>query len=172
MVAMVAAVITSLFITANPSRVKEGVAAKQVVAQQNVDSRLTLFRGAADLALSHPLLGVGPGNFGNYYYVITGAPPGTPALLVVHDTYLEVAAELGLAGFALFMAFLGICMHRVITAIRTRAGPPGLASLLLASYVAVLVGFLTLSEEFFAPVWLVAGLAAVVAAESRCESST
>jgi hypothetical protein len=29
-----------------------------------------------------------------------------------------------------------------------------------------------LSEEFFAPVWLVAGLAAVVSSERQCESST
>lgn len=161
---LVAAVATSLFITANPRRVHEGVAAKQVVAQQNVDNRLTLYRGAVDLATSHPLLGIGPGNFGNYFYVITGAPAGTPPLLVVHDTYLEVAAELGIPGFLLFISFLVIAVRRMSGVIRRRAGPPELGALLLSSFVAILVGFLTLSEEFFAPVWLVAGLATLLAA--------
>jgi O-antigen ligase len=161
---LVAATATSLFITANPRRVQEGVAAKQVVAQQNVDSRLTLYRGAVDLASSHPLLGIGPGNFGNYFYVITGAPAGTPPLLVVHDTYLEVAAELGVPGFLLFMSFLVIAVRRLSGIIRRRAGPPELGALLLASFAANLVGFLTLSEEFFAPVWLAAGLATLLAA--------
>lgn len=170
--AVVGAIVTSLFVSANPQRVSEGVAAKQLVAQQNVDSRLVLFRGALDLTVAHPVLGVGPGNFGDYYFDITGAPPGTPPLLVVHNTYLEVAAETGLPGLALFVAFLVICAGRANIALRRGLGPPGLAAALQASLVAVLVGFLTLSEEFFAPVWLVGALITVLAMEQRCESST
>ncbi|HVA61409.1 MAG TPA: O-antigen ligase family protein [Mycobacteriales bacterium] len=169
--ALVAAVVTSLFVYANPGRVSQGVQAKQVVAQENVDSRLALYQGALGLTVRHPLLGVGPGNFGNYYYQITGAPPGTPPLLVVHDTYLEVAAELGVPGFIFFMTFLAMCLLRLNGAVRSGAGPPGLAGFVRASFIAVLVGFLTLSEEFFAPVWLLGGLATILWVES-CESST
>jgi O-antigen ligase len=172
LLASVGLIATSLFISSNPSRVAAGEQAKQVVAQANVNSRLTLYRGAVDLAVEHPVLGIGPGNFGGYYYVISGAPPGSPPLLVVHDTYLEVAAELGVPGFALLMTFLALVMTRLSAAARQRRGPPELAAFVRLSLVAVMVGFLTLSEEFFAPVWLVGGLATMLYLERTCASST
>lgn len=157
-----AAVVTGVFVQLNPAAVSQGASAKFVVAAANVESRLTLYGGAIALTEAHPLLGVGPGNFGNYYYVITGAPPGSPPLLVAHDTYLEVLAELGVIGFLLFAAFLWLAWRRAWQVSRGPGAAAGLAAFICAADVAVLVGCLTLSEEFFAPIWLVAALATVL----------
>ncbi|MDQ1706272.1 MAG: hypothetical protein QOF18_2638 [Frankiaceae bacterium] len=170
--AVLAALVVVGFIAVNPGRVQEGFQQKQAVAQENVNSRLTLWRGAVDLAGSHPLLGIGPGNFGDYYFDITHNPVGTPPLLVAHETYLEVAAELGPLGLVVFLAFLGLILVRLNEAVRSGAGPPELAIFLRVSFLAICVGFLTVSEEFFAPVWLVAGLSTLVWLERPSASST
>ena len=170
--AVLGAIAVVAFVSVNPGRIQSGVSMKQAVAQENVDSRLTLWRGAVQLAAEHPALGIGPGNFGDYYYVITGNPSEVPPLLVAHNTYLEVAAELGPVGLLVFLAFLFLALHRLNVSLRTRAGPPELALFLRLSLIAIAVGCLTVSEEFFAPIWLIAGLSTLVWLERPSASST
>jgi O-antigen ligase len=148
-----------LFIQTNPERVAAGLSAKEFAAQDNVDSRLEAWQGALGLAADRPLLGVGPGNFGSYYYEFTGNPVGTFALQVAHNSYFDVAAELGVSGFALFASFLLMVFSRAGAVMRAGAGPPGLASLVRTALVVVMVCFLTVSVHYFAPIWLVGGIA-------------
>jgi hypothetical protein len=60
-------------------------------------------RAALDLAAGHPVAGVGPGwkNF-----VLTDADGGRRVAKYVHNEYLEILAELGIVGLALFLALL------------------------------------------------------------------
>jgi putative inorganic carbon (HCO3(-)) transporter len=157
----VAALAVLVVVRSDESRVDVALGAKEQVAQANVESRLTSWRAALVMAQDHPLIGVGPGNFQLYYFVATGHPPGSVSY-VAHNAYLEVAAELGLPALMLFVAFLGRSYHRLRQAIRWDAGPPGFASAVAAALVVAIVGAFTLSEEYYAPLWLLGGLATVL----------
>jgi putative inorganic carbon (HCO3(-)) transporter len=145
--------------------IETGLQAKGKVASTNVEMRLQAWTGASRLAISHPVVGVGPGNFQFHYHSSTGTPPGTRVLNVVHNAYLDVAAELGLVALAVFLAYLALVFIRLATAVRYQLGPPGFASALRVSFVIAVVSALTLSEQYFAPFWLIGGLAVALAHE-------
>ena len=168
----VSAMSALLFIQSNPERVAQGLSAKEYVAQDNVDSRLVAWNGAIKLAADHPLLGIGPGNFGVYYYEISGNPVGTFALGVSHNSYLDVASELGFFGLLLFLAFIVLSFWRLSTATARGLGPQGLASLARTSLIVVLVCFITMSEHYFAPLWLLGAIGTALHRESASASST
>lgn len=155
-----------IFVQSNPERVAAGLSAKEYVAQDNVDTRLVAWNGAIQLAAENPLLGIGPGNFGLYYYEISGNPIGTFALAVAHNSYLDVASELGFIGLLLFLSFIVLSFVRLSTASARGLGPPGLASLVRTSLVIILICFLTMSEQYFAPLWLVGALATAMHGET------
>jgi putative inorganic carbon (HCO3(-)) transporter len=162
-----------LFVQSSPSnvfRVQEGLRAKEKVADYNVDTRLGAWDAAITLAIEHPLVGIGPGNFAFHYGRITDTPPGAEPLGVVHNAYLDIAAELGLVGLGLFLTYLVISFARLRTAHREGAGLPGLASALEVSLVIAATGALTLSEQYSAQFWLIGGLATALWFEARRES--
>jgi putative inorganic carbon (hco3(-)) transporter len=162
-----AAGLAALFVVqSNQSRVSSGITLKQQIAAQNVSTRLQAWDAAANLAADHPLLGIGPGNFRDVYYQVTGRPPGSePRLAVVHNAYLDIAAELGVVAFLLFMAYLGLAFTRLGNAVQASLGPPGFASIVRTSLVVACVGALTLSEQYFMQFWLFGGLASALWAE-------
>ncbi len=65
--------------------------------------RNALYAGGL-MFLSHPLLGVGPGNFPDSYlkYSALVGLANDPTLRDPHDLYIQIAAETGLAGIAAF----------------------------------------------------------------------
>lgn len=63
------------------------------------DSRVRLWSAGVQAALEYPLTGVGPGN----YKTLT---VGREDFQVAHNTYVELAAELGFPGLLLFVAVL------------------------------------------------------------------
>lgn len=71
----------------------------------SVTARFSFWKGAIKMALAHPLLGVGEGNFGkffpkyqNEFYYYSRFP---------HNWYLQIAAETGLIALGCFLWFLG-----------------------------------------------------------------
>lgn len=141
-------------------QLREGLNQKQFVAAENVSSRLDAWRAASELAADRPLTGVGPGNFGLHYFEQTGRPPGTFGLRVVHDAYLDVAAELGIVGLGLFLAYLGITFARAGAAIGSR--PHGLAAAVRAAMVVAIVAAITLSEQYYPPFWVLGAMATML----------
>lgn len=167
----------ALFVAGSaPERINEGLTVKSHIADENVESRLDAWQAAAELATERPVLGVGPANFGFYYFEKTGRPPGTFGLRVVHDAYLDIAAELGFTGLVLFLGYLGITFSRATTAVRRALGPPGLASAVRTAMVVAMVAALTLSEQYFPPFWVLGALATMLFLEheekDECASST
>jgi putative inorganic carbon (HCO3(-)) transporter len=80
----------------------------EISADYNVtgeEGRLTLWQGAIELALANPLTGVGVNCF-EYGYFLAREAAGNPYLRwhSVHNSLLQVAAEVGLVGFAVFLA--------------------------------------------------------------------
>jgi O-antigen ligase len=160
----------ALFVAGSAAdRIDEGLAVKSHIADENVETRLDAWKAAVELATDRPILGVGPNNFGFYYFEKTGRPPGTFGLRVVHDAYLDVAAELGFTGLILFGSYLAITFSRATTAVRRRFGPPGLASAVRTAMVVAMVAALTLSEQYFPPFWVLGALATILFLEGEGE---
>jgi O-antigen ligase len=141
------------------------VSAKDRVASENVQTRLELWHAAAIMAAEHPLLGVGPGNFPSEVAGVTGQPLGERTF-VAHDAYLEVAAEFGIGGLIAFLAFLAMQWSRLGRAI-SEPDTRLLAPAVRVSLVIALVGALTLSEQFYAPIWIAASLATLLDVAAR-----
>jgi putative inorganic carbon (HCO3(-)) transporter len=150
--------------------IDERIAAKNKVAAANVQSRKAFWAAAAEMTADHPLLGVGPGRFGivgkseNY---IRNDPANleTP---VVHNAYLEVLAEGGIPTFLAFVAFLAgswALASRAQRRYRLAEDDEGrqLTTAVQASLVVAIVAAGFLSVQITAPIWLLGGLAAVLA---------
>ncbi len=75
-----------------------------VIGDESLDERTLLVEQAVDLFLTHPIVGVGPGN----YVHATGYISLQNKLRPAHNTYLEVASEQGLVGLVPLFAFMGI----------------------------------------------------------------
>lgn len=165
--AAVAGVVLAVVVHVKHNRIETGLRAKEKVASANVSSRLEAWGAASRLAVDHPALGIGPGNFQYYFLKATDSPEGTVRLRVVHDAYLDIAAELGPTAMVLFVVYLGLVFARLTGARRLGLGPPGYAAALRVSLVVASVAAITLSEQYFAPFWLVGGLAAALWQEGR-----
>jgi O-antigen ligase len=148
-----------LIVQLERSQIETGLQAKEKVAAANVQTRLEAWGAAARLAADHPLLGIGPGNFRVVYLEATGHPPGTKSPEVVHDAYLDVAAELGFIAMGVFIGYLVLTFARFTAAVRYQLGPPGFATACRVSLVIAVTAAITLSEQYFAPFWLLGGLA-------------
>ncbi|MGK3208881.1 O-antigen ligase family protein [Amycolatopsis sp. MEPSY49] len=140
---------------------------KSFIAASNVDTRELRWQAAARMVTAHPVLGVGPGGFREQYAAESHNAEIDEQTPVAHNMYLEVAAELGLPGFALFAGVVGVAAVASERAVR-RAGPGPRrteAVAIQASLLAVLVTSTFLSEQYYLPLWSLAALA--VAAETR-----
>ncbi|MEU5259539.1 O-antigen ligase family protein [Amycolatopsis sp. NPDC021455] len=140
---------------------------KSFIAASNVDTRELRWQAAARMLTAHPVLGVGPGGFREHYAAESHDAEVDEQTPVAHNMYLEVAAELGLPGFALFA---GVLVTAAVTSERTvrRAGPGPArteAIAIQASLLAVVVTSTFLSEQYYLPLWSLAAVA--VAAEIR-----
>jgi putative inorganic carbon (hco3(-)) transporter len=164
---LAALVATFAFVRTNPAQIETGFEAKQRVADENVASRLEAWKGAVELIEERPLLGVGPNNYREHFYEATGRPPGTDNPLVVHNAYLDVGAELGVIAMLLFLAYVGVVLWRSNVATRSGNGPPGYATAVRSALIVAAVASLFLSEQYYAPLWLLGGLATALWWESR-----
>ena len=157
--AVAAALVLGIVLQTQQNQVERGLRVKENIAGSNVSSRLEAWDAASRLASEHPLLGVGPGNFQFHYLEETGRPAGTPVLRVVHNAYLDIAAELGVIAMLLFLGYLAMMLGRLTTAVRHNLGPSGLASAARTALVIAIFAAITLSEQYYAPFWLLGGLA-------------
>lgn len=152
--------------------IDERVQAKGTVASANVQSREALWRGALRMAADRPLTGVGPGRFG-----IASPAYVTDEVLVleepvVHNSFLEVLAELGVPALIAFVGFLWAawrCARTAITRSRERGDREGvrMGVAAQAAIVVAVVSGMFISAQVIVPMWLLAGLAAAVANTTR-----
>jgi O-antigen ligase len=120
---------------------------------------------------AHPVRGVGAGNFrdSSVHYVLVqpGAIADSDIIIdephFAHNVYLEVLAELGAVGLALFLALVGAAIGTGVQAARrfARAGD-GSMELLSRAVVVALVALLAmdffLSDQFSKQLWLLLAL--------------
>lgn len=121
--------------------------------------RPTLWRAALAMLASHPLLGVGPGNF----RLALGAylvQPVWDTRLHANNTYLEIFADAGLVGGGAFVVFLFALVRLALFRVRGMGGGggrgdgsslPWLQQILTATLCAALAAFLihAVTDYFF-----------------------
>jgi tetratricopeptide (TPR) repeat protein len=146
------------------------------VSALSVQGRLAIWRNTLVMIREHPVIGVGLGSHAWIYpayhrrAVVDPLFSSRVQLDFAHDDYLQLAAELGLAGAAL-LAILGVTFVRLVrhAHARTRAGADGIIA---ASATAAAAGLL--AEALFSfsayralPPWLLALDAAMLAVLAR-----
>ena len=90
-------------------------------------ARLSIWQSAAKEAAAHPLLGAGLGGFASAVDPSGGFRVPSNA----HSTYLEIAAELGIIGFVLFVSALGTAIVMALRRARASRAHAGIALALL-----------------------------------------
>lgn len=119
------------------------------------------------LLAEQPLVGIGPGNFGEHYAGfdfrwVEGRRIATRGL---HNTYLSVAVEYGLLGFALFAAMILVVLSG-LQRTRRRARDPTLSHLAEAvqfGFVLFLIAMASIPAISNKMLWIVLGIATAIA---------
>lgn len=157
-------------------RLSELVAASESVGNTGIDqadgaiqSRVTEGLAALLAWADHPILGVGPGEFPQYYrqYAEVVGIRVLASDRQAHNLYLGMAAELGLIGITVFLVIVGLTLRdlaRARRAVRTR--DPLMADLatgFMLSIVAYLTTGIFLHMSFIRYFWLMLALAAATA---------
>ena len=125
--------------------------------------RFDLWRSALGIFQDHPLFGVGLAN--SYFYVPSYGY--IPDLAVVHNAFLDVAADMGLAGLLPYLAVWGLALFQLEQARRaaTRQGhheQGDMALALQAGLVALLATSLTGSRWTSKQFWMLLGASSAV----------
>jgi O-antigen ligase len=137
---------------------------KSFIAGTNVDTRELRWQAAARILAEHPVLGVGPGEFRDGYAAASHNAEVDEQTPVAHNMYLEVAAELGMPGFVLFLGLIATAVVASERALRASADRREMVAV-QASLLAVAVASTFLSEQYYLPLWLM--IAVACAAEVR-----
>lgn len=190
--AVVAATLGAIVVAAEPDLVGTSLEQKANVADDNVTERLDLWQAAGAMTLDDPVLGQGPGAFSLYHQdYLEGLPTDVRHDLdVAHNTYLEISAELGLVGLAVWVALLLTAMlsawsrHRRDRRTRVErlvegaqpvvfrpAARDPLAGGVLLALVGLAAGSFFVTEQYFLPLWLMMALAAALLQPAPSTSS-
>lgn len=130
---------------------------------ESVVLRLSTSAEAINLFKNHPLLGIGPGNFGPAREDYPSDVP-TGGWAIVNNEYLEIAAEGGLIGIVGFLLLLVIIFTRIFHSYR-HSKNPFLSDVLVAlafALIAVLAQYFTFSTLYITHVWYLIGLIGAV----------
>jgi putative inorganic carbon (HCO3(-)) transporter len=131
----------------------------QIQRLENADGgsgRTDIWKVGWRMVEAHPGVGVGTGNFSvssiHYLLVKPGALERDEFIVdepaVAHNLYLEILAELGIPGLALFMALVLTSMYSAVRAgnLLDRLGEPGLGMVSRAVAIGL---FSTMAADFF-----------------------
>ena len=169
--AIIAAFAVSYYIFIAPPQALERVTD---LRSDRGSGRQDLWPVAVDAFRDHPIVGVGIGNFRTvkqtYAAKTTGIQTGPQTFdteTVVHNTYLDLLAEVGIVGFAAFAAVVVGAVAIAIRAIRalgrtSARGTEALARGFLVGLIGMLAAFTFLSAQYEKQLWLLLGLALAV----------
>lgn len=113
-----------------------------------------------ELWASHPVLGVGPGNFPLHYAGtdFRWFPGREPMPRQLHNSYMELLAETGLVGLSLFVGVMLGCLRKAVAV--ARGGLPGasLAEALAYGFAGFLLASVFMPNEDTKFMWILPGL--------------
>jgi O-antigen ligase len=164
------AVATALFTVGYFALVATPEERARVTEVQGGTGRTDIWTVGVRMVRAHPINGVGLGNFQTssvHYLLEPGALQRSDFIVdtpkVAHNTFLQVLAELGAVGFALFLAILAFSLSAALRAARAFAAHGDhsmelLARGLLVSLVGILGADFFISANFQKQLWLLLGL--------------
>jgi O-antigen ligase len=143
--------------------------------------RTTIWMIAGRAIAANPIVGLGNNNFTSSAknYLIAPGPTTRADQIVTtpepaHNTFLEIWADLGIVGLALFLAIVGAALRSALAAgaILGKAGRHGdelLAKALVVAIVAMLSAYFFISYQYSKQLWLLLAfaLAALPAARAH-----
>jgi O-antigen ligase len=163
----------SYYVYVAPPQFRERVTSIATGASEASPLREDTWQIALQMTRAHPVHGVGLGNFparesqyfaSNLNIVQVGSLQRFQ--LVVHNTYLEILAELGIVGLMLFVAVLAMTIGRALGMLAQGVGEGGtrlLARAITAATVGVMTSQVFISGEYSKQLWLLLGMAVAVA---------
>ncbi|SEQ80327.1 O-antigen ligase [Lentzea xinjiangensis] len=174
--AAVTGVAALVFAQAAQAELARAVQEKSHIAGTNADTRVLRWQAAARMLADDPLLGVGPGGFRQGYAAASRNAEVDEQTPVAHNLFLEVAAELGVTGFAVLIGLVALGFVAGERAVR-RGGDRREPVAVQAALIAVLVASVFLSEQYYLPLWSLVAVAVAIEQRAlkesgRCASST
>lgn len=139
--------------------------------------RRQLLKDGIWATLTHPIWGVGPGQFANYRWNSLGDGTVRKRAMVTHNSYVQVSSENGVPGGLLYIFFLGVTFSsigRLRRATTLRSSPAlivghQLASCLEMALVLFAVAAFFLSTEAHPCLFFIAGMAVAGERLARAE---
>ncbi len=128
----------------------------------NIENRLELWRAGREAFTTHPILGVGYGQLRNYVELATGN--NKP----VHQTFISMGAELGVAGLLAFVWLLVAVVRDTMPARSPRN--PEVARACRGFVIAIITQGLFTNVQHSRALWMIIGVIAVQAAAGRAGS--
>jgi putative inorganic carbon (HCO3(-)) transporter len=146
------------------STVEERLTEKNQIANANVESRAAFWSAAERMAEDNPILGVGPGRFGEESKAYIRNSPIVLEDPVVHNSYLEILAEDGPIALLLFVGMLGAAWFGATRAERQARSRQDRTTIRLAAatkgvLLVTMVSGAFLSEQVAPPFWIACALA-------------
>jgi putative inorganic carbon (HCO3(-)) transporter len=138
-------------------------------ADNSIVSRSTENLAALNVFLDHPIVGVGPGEFSDFYreYANDIGLSVRAEDREAHDLYLGIAAEGGILGEIAFLGAVAVTVRQLVRARRAamprRPDLAGISAAFLLAIVAYLASGLFLHLSFARYFWLMLGLASAAA---------
>ena len=162
--------------------VTEPVAIQTISSQDNVGSRESLWSVAAHMVHDHPVAGVGAGNFvivePEYTFRDIDLPRVDQIVRpdLVHNSYLQVLAELGVVGLAAFLAVIAQSLQLALRAAHTfaRSGDYELDMLsrgFLVGTVGMLVAYFFATNQYEKQLWLLLAAGPALLSVARAHAS-
>jgi O-antigen ligase len=135
-------------------------------------NRQQLWKAALAMIAARPLLGIGPDGFRlNYGHFATPRLAAWDQRILANSLYLELGADLGLIGAALFLAFILSLVRPLLASVRTPRRLDLRQIALLAAFAAVighgLVDYNLESHAIFILTFVLCGIAAAYAPVDR-----
>lgn len=154
------------------------VAFQTILSADNTSNRKSLWAVAGSIVSDHPLLGVGAGNFSTVepFYTVRAINLPRVDLVsegeLVHNSYLQVLAELGIVGL---VAFVGVILSTLVVGVRAiraleRSGDvegERLARAVVIGATAMLVAYFFATNQYEKQLWLMLGASAALASVAR-----
>jgi O-antigen ligase len=165
-----AALTVAYFTVYAPPEIRERFSAATSGEAQQQEGRVTLWAVAWRVVEDEPVVGVGTGNFKEVsarYVLAPGSAARTDRVIddaaVVHNTYLQVLAEMGVIGLALYLAVLGTSLGCGVAAAREfeRRGDRAMGIMARGTVVAMsglLAANFFISSETSKVLWLLLAL--------------